>query len=243
VIDQAAFAAKNLYNRANYILRQAFISENHYLGLKGIYLLLKQAMEYCALPRKVSNQVLLQLSHAWQSFFKAIAAWQEDPTRFLGRPSSPGYKPKADGHNLLIYERGAISKRALKKGIIQLSRLNMTLPTNHKTVDQVRIVPRKGYYVVEVIYTVTPEPAEGLRPEWVAGIDIGLDNLATLTSNKPSFQPVVVNGKLLKSMNQYYNKVKAHLQSLLPQGRHNSNQICRTDQQALPNGQTLPACC
>lgn len=112
------------------------------------------------LPRKVSNQVLLHLSNAWQSFFKATVALREDPTRFLGRPRLPGYKSKADGRNLLVYERGTISKRALKKGLIQPSGLNITIPTDYKAVDQVRIVPRKGHYVVEVVYTIRPQPAD-----------------------------------------------------------------------------------
>jgi putative transposase len=213
VIDRAAFASKNLYNQATYLIRQAFIFENRYLGLKALYALLKRAEPYCALPRKVSNQVLLQVGNAWRSFFKALAAWKEDPTRFLGRPCIPGYKPKAEGRNLLVYER--------------LSGLNLTIPTQQQAVDQVRIVPRKGHYVVEVVYSVTPEPVVGLDDSLVAGIDIGLDNLAALTSNKPGFQPIIVNGKPLKSLNQYYNKKKAHLQSRLPRGRHTSHQIIR----------------
>jgi putative transposase len=122
--------------------------------------------------------VLLQVGNAWHSFFKALAAWKEDPTRFLGRPCIPGYKPKAEGRNLLVYEKGAISKRALKQGLIRVSGLDLTLPTQQQAVDQVRIVPRKGHYVVEVVYSVTPEPVVGLDDSLVAGIDIGLDNLA-----------------------------------------------------------------
>jgi putative transposase len=71
-IDQAAFAAKNLYNKANYLVRQAFIFEQRYIGYTGTFHLLKKSEEYCALPRKVSNQVLIQLDHDWQAFFAAM---------------------------------------------------------------------------------------------------------------------------------------------------------------------------
>jgi putative transposase len=224
-IDRAAFAAKNLYNRANYLVRQAFIFERRYIGYGGTFHLLKKSDEYCALPRKVSNQVLLQLDHDWQAFFAAMQAWREDPTKFLGRPGLPGYKPKSQGRNLLVYEAGAISKKALKRGLVQPSQLGILIPTQQQNVKQVRIVPRKGHYVVEVVYLVIPKKAEGLRNDLFAGIDIGVNNLAALTSNKPGFGPYLVNGRPLKALNQYYNKTKAILQSLLPPGRHTSRQI------------------
>lgn len=224
-IDRAAFAAKNLYNRANYLVRQAFIFEQRYIGYGGAFHLLKKSEEYCALPRKVSNQVLIQLDHDWQAFFKAMKAWRAEPDKFLGRPGLPGYKPKSQGRNLLVYEAGAISQKALKQGLIEPSQLGITLSTRQKNVNQVRIVPRKGHYVVEVVYTVIPERAPGLQDELVIGIDIGLNNLAALTSNKAGFVPLLVNGRPLKAINQFYHQTKARLQSQLAQGQYTSRQI------------------
>ncbi|WP_052567837.1 hypothetical protein [Ktedonobacter racemifer] len=63
VIDQAAFASKNLYNQANYQIRQAFIHEGTYLPYAAIFHRLKHHEAYCALPRKVSNAILIQLHH------------------------------------------------------------------------------------------------------------------------------------------------------------------------------------
>ncbi|GIK36959.1 MAG: hypothetical protein BroJett011_07920 [Chloroflexota bacterium] len=184
-IDRAAFAAKNLYNKANYLVRQAFIPstssghsfEHRYIGYGGTFHLLKKSDEYCALPRKVSNQVLLQLDHDWQAFFAAMKAWREGPTQFLGRPGLPGYKPKSQGRNLLVYEAGAISKTALKRGLVQPSQLGILIPTQQQQVKQVRIIPCQSHYVVEVVYTVIPEKAEGLRDDLFAGIDIEVNNL------------------------------------------------------------------
>jgi IS605 OrfB family transposase len=68
--------------------------------------------------------------------------------------------------------------------------------------------------VVEIIYTEETPPAS-VNPADYAGIDIGMDNLAALTSNQPGFVPVLVNGRPVKSVNQYYNKRKAELQSKL----------------------------
>ncbi len=213
-IDQAAFASKNLYNAANYVIRQAFIHEGIYLCYEEMHARMKSHEAYKALPRKVSQQVLRLLHKNWVSFFKAIEAWKADPSQFLGRPCLPKYKDKQHGRNILVYTIQAISKPALAHGMIVPSGLPAMIETKHQNVDQVRIVPRAGYYVVEVVYEQAETQAE-VDHSLYAGIDIGIDNLATLTSNKVGFVPRIVNGRPLKSINQYYNKRKAALQSIL----------------------------
>ena len=218
LIDQAAFLSKNLYNAANYLVRQSFIFEHRYIPYPQLDKLMKRSPDYCALPRKVSQWVLRQLDHDWQAFFAANRAYQENPAAFMGRPRLPHYKHKTQGRNLLTYTIQAISKRGLERGVVHPSRLAIEVPTRHSTLQQVRIVPHKTHYTVEVVYEQSPQPAEHLNPEWYAGIDIGLDNLATVTSNKPGSVPVVVNGRPLKSINQYYNQRRAELQARLPVG-------------------------
>lgn len=213
-IDQATFASKNLYNAANYEIRQAFIFQSTYLNYTQMHQRMKTHPAYQALPRKVSQQVLRTLDQNWQNFFKAIAEWGEHPEKFSGHPSLPKYKHKTDGRNLLIYTFQAISKAVLRQGYIQPSGLPIRIKTNHQNVDQVRIIPRHGLYVVEVIYSCEPIQAN-VDPTLYVGIDIGVNNLATLTSNKKGFVPRIVNGRPLKSVNQFYNKRKADLDSKL----------------------------
>lgn len=213
-IDQAAFASKNLYNVANYVVRQSFITSGIYLNAVAVFHRLKTHEAYCALPRKVSNDVLRQLERDWRAFFAARAAWQADPAQFLGRPKLPGYKDKQTGRNLLIYDLQALSAPGLRKGEVIPSQLGITIPTRQITVKQIRIVPRKGYYVVEVVYERAPVPA-AVNPALHAGVDIGLNNLATIASDKAGFIPRIVNGRPVKSINQFYNKRKAELQSRL----------------------------
>jgi putative transposase len=92
--------------------------------------------------------------------------------------------------------------------------LGITVQTRQNTVQQVRIVPRTGYYVVEVVYERESIPA-AVNPALHAGIDIGLTTLATIASDKPGFVPRIVNGRPVKSINQCYNQRKAELQSRL----------------------------
>jgi putative transposase len=215
-IDAAAFASKNLYNAANYLVRQSFIAEGIYLDYHEMHERMKDHEAYQALPAKVAQWVLRMLDKNWQGYFAACAAWQEDPSRFLGHPKLPGYKDKQRGRNLLVYTTQALSVPALRQGLIVPTMLGIIIPTRQQQqhIQQVRIIPRIGLYVVEVIYEQEPIPAVvnlALR----AGVDIGLNNLATLTSDKPGFVPRIVNGRPVKSINQFYNKRRAEMQSHL----------------------------
>jgi putative transposase len=226
-IDDASFASKNLYNAANYELRQAFIHEGIYLRYEEIYARMKSHEAYKALPRKVSQQVLRLLDKNWQSFFKAIEGWGKDPAKFLGRPKLPRYKDKQKGRNVLIYTIQALSAKGLKRGFIQPSGLPIEMKTQHTNVDQVRIVPRSGFYVVEVVYEQKETQAD-VDSALYAGIDIGINNLAVLTSNKVGFVPRMVNGRPVKSINQFYNKERARRQTILSQdNRFTSHQLER----------------
>ena len=213
-IDAAAFASKNLYNLTNYHMRQSFIHQGKYLGYAEVYHLIKRELAYQALPRKVSNDVLRLLDKNWKAFRKAMEAWNEEPSKFLGRPSLPKYKHKTEGRNMLIYDIQALSKKGLQRGLIQPSQLGISIQTKQSSVKQVRIVPRKGYYVVEVVYERQVHQAS-VNPSLIASIDIGVNNLVALTANKIGFTPRVVNGRPLKSTNQYYNKRKSELQKRL----------------------------
>ncbi len=214
IIDEAAFKSKNLYNAALYETRQAFIYQGRYLSYEELDRRMQSHEAYRALPAKVSQQVLKQLADAWKAFREARASYEQDPSQFTGRPCLPKYKHKSEGRNLLIYTDQAVSKRGLKRGLIQPSQLPISITTQQKVIDQVRIIPKKSYYVVEVVYSKEPLPPTG-NPTYYAGIDLGINNLATVASNAPGFVPFIVNGRPVKSINQFYNKRRSELQQKL----------------------------
>lgn len=224
VIDVSSFLSKNLYNAANYILRQEFIVNNRYISYSQLDKLMKHNPDYCALPRKVSQWVLKQVDKNWQSFFASIAEWREHPEKFMGRPKLPKYKHKTRGRNLLIYTDQAVSLPALKRGFIRPSQLDIEVKTKHKGIDQVRIIPRINHYVVEIVYTTQTKQAEVNR-DGVLSLDLGVDTLVALTSNQPGFAPLLVNGRPLKSINHYYNQELARLKSALPAEQLTSKRI------------------
>ncbi|MGK7896290.1 MAG: RNA-guided endonuclease InsQ/TnpB family protein [Xenococcus sp. (in: cyanobacteria)] len=158
------------------------------------------------------------------SFFEANKAYQETPDKFTDRPKLTKYKHITQGRNLLIYTIQAISKPGLKKGIVKLSGTDIAVPTKAPNIAQARIIPKVGQYVIEIVYERT-EAQTVTNPEAIAAIDIGVDNLATLTSNQPGFVPILVNGRPLKSLNQFYNKTKALRPSKLPDKQPTSQRI------------------
>jgi putative transposase len=215
IIDDAAFKSKNLYNAGNYEYRQAFIHEGKYLNYHEVQKRMQSHEAYKALPAKVSQQILMLLDNNWVSFKKGLEAYNEDPSKFTGRPRLPKYKHKTEGRNILVYSVQAVSKRGLKQGLIQLSRLSIEVKTKQKAIHQVRIVPRHGHYVVEVVYSKEPTQAK-VDPSFCVAIDLGVTNLAAITANREGWVPRLVNGRPLKSVNQWYNKRMKELKLCLP---------------------------
>jgi len=125
LIDDASFASKNLYNAANYLIRQEFINNKKYVTYPELARRMKQTTEYKALPAKVAQQVLITLDRNWKSFFAAIKEWKVHPDKFNSRPKLPKYKDKQKGRNLLVYTTQAISNSQLRKGIIKPSGLDI----------------------------------------------------------------------------------------------------------------------
>lgn len=226
-IDAASFAAKNIYNAANYRLRQVYIHEGRYISYAELEKQFKQSalLPDQQLPSKVVQQVLRQLDHDWQSFFAAQAEYKRQPDKFTGRPRLPRYKHKREGRQVLSYVEKAYFKRDLAQGRVRLSGIGVVAQTKQRSIDQVRIVPHKTHYSVEVVYSHIIQPAKHLKPELVAAGDLGIDTLLALTSNQPGFVPLLVSGRPLKAINQGYNQRRADLQRRLQTGQHTSRQL------------------
>src|SRR5260370_1631997 len=165
-----------------------------------------------AVPAKVAQGVLRLRDKNWQSFFAALAAWQQDPSSFLGRPQWAGYTDTQHGRNLLVDTIQALSVPALRQGLICPSMLGIVVQTKtrQQSVQQVRIIPRTrgGLSVVEVIYEQEPQPA-ALAPALHAGVAIRLNNLATITADKAGFGTPFLNGPPVQSTDQLHIKRRA----------------------------------
>ena len=91
-IDDLSWHSKNLYNSANYLIRQNFIYGHGYLSYNQMDKLMQKTEQYQAISAKVSQQVLRGLDKNWKSFFEANQAYKVDPGKFLRKPKIPKYK-------------------------------------------------------------------------------------------------------------------------------------------------------
>ena len=215
-LDMLCFLSKNLYNSALYTVRQFYFENKKYINWINInnQFIKDKQIDYYALPCKVSQQTLKMVDQNMKSFFNALKAKNS-------KPKLPKYLDKTKGRFVVTYTNQAISKTELKKGYIVLSKTNIRIKTKVHDVQQVRIVPQNNVIVVEVLYKVNCK-INNFDIRKYCGVDFGLDNL--MSCGFSDVRPMLINGKPLKSINWYYNKKKAELQSLL-KNKHTSNRI------------------
>ncbi|MED5043897.1 transposase [Geobacillus stearothermophilus] len=208
--DDLCFKSKNLYNYANYIVRQEFINNNEWIRYNSLDKMLKHEQVYKELPAQTSQQILRLLDKNWKSFFEAIKDWSKNKEKYLGKPKLPKYKKK-NGRNVVIFTN---QQCKIKDGYIKFPKTSLKLKTKViKGLQQVRIVPKGSIYIIEVVYK-KEIPNMIRESNRVVGIDLGLNNFVTMVNNIGE-TPIVINGKGVKSINQYYNKQKAYFQSIL----------------------------
>ena len=213
--------SKNLYNHANFLVRNEFVNTGKWLRHQELDKILRQDIDYPDYKNmpaaQFAQQTLQLLDRNWKSFFDSIKDWSKNKDKYSGRPKPPKYKPK-DGKMVFILTNQQLRLRdellyfpksfqgfVVKPRCVHLS--------DFKKINQVRIVPINQIFCVEIVYSIQIEDV--LLPDngRYMSIDLGLDNLATIVTNTSS-NPVIVNGKGLKSNNQYYNKKNAHYQKV-----------------------------
>ena len=218
LLDDFCFKSKNLYNSANYQIRQEFIKNRNYLSYYDINKIMRnivtnddQVNDYNEMPTAQSAQQCLKiLDKNWKSFFKSIKDWTKHPEKYLGRPKLPNYKKK-DGRNLLILTNQDCK---LKDGYIKFPKIfkGFTLRTKVPNLQQVKILPRNDYFVIEIVFNKNINILREDNQRYIS-IDLGVNNLMALTNNC-NMQFELINGRKLKSINQYYNKKLAYYKEL-----------------------------
>ena len=236
LIDTYSFKSKNLYNYANYIIRQEFINNRKWIKYNELFQLCKDSEPYKDLGSNVGQQTLKLLDKNWKSFFVAIKDWSKNPTKYLGRPKLPKYKDK-QGRAFLGIDN---IKFGITDGYIRfswkpLNPLNnifiTKIPINSKLM-QCRFIPQGSNYIMEIVYEIdVPEQQE--QSENIASIDLGIDNFATITNNI-GLKPIAIKGKVIKSYNQYYNKNKAKMQPKAIRLHFCLNILCKSQQSTYP---------
>ena len=217
LINQARLS-NNLYNQALYILRQAFTNEKDILSKFDLINTLRhkeyECEEYNNFSKMVSDtaeQIIILASQNFKSFLMALKAFKKNKSNFTGIPKIPGYNKKEQEFVIII--RNTLC--TVKDGMMRFpKKLNLDkIYVGDLDIAHVKIFPGKKKYKVEVVYKVEALPKKTKGN--IAGIDLGLDNLATVAINKRGIRPLLINGRPLKSMNLYFNNKRDKVQSEL----------------------------
>ena len=218
--DRVCFQSKNIYNQAMYNVRQHYFNTKTYLSYYANYDLTKTQECYDYLPKKVFCQTLKLVDRNFKSFFGGLKSSKVQKARL------PKYLDKTNGRYIAVFPKQAVGLREFKKsGVLHLSQTEINVKTKlteFNTLKEVRIIPRDTHYVIEVVYEVKEKVRKTNNN--VAAIDLGLNNLSTITFNNGNI-PLVINGKPIKSINQYYNKQRAYYQSRLKGDKRTSKRM------------------
>ena len=204
-VKKLTHIAKNLTNEAIYNIRQCYFNEKRYLSYKENNRKLKSSPNYKKLNSNMAQQIIMEVDGMFQSFFASKNA------------KIPKYLPKNGFTTLII-------------GFVRLKGNRFTIPYSnsfkkkHKTITitippvlegknikEIRILPKSDAKYFELQYTYeTVEKQNKLNGHEALAIDFGVNNLATCVTN--SGKTFIIDGRKLKSINQWYNKENARLQ-------------------------------
>lgn len=185
---------------------------------------------YTKLPAAIAQRTTQIAGQEWKSYISALKAYKRSPSKFKAKPRKPRYANEATtvhiGRNGFRVEGGVIyfAGDVLPPIKTHFSFSQTWNEKKGKTVAlEVRIVPKGNCYILELIYDESRAAKAGsfcllLDKNRKAGIDLGVNNLVAIASDRPGVRPVLINGKAIKSINAKYNKQVAKLRS---QGKYN----------------------
>ena len=223
--ESSCIQSRYLYNTMLYEYRNSYFNKDANTLTNTELYHIGKGSEHCdKLPAKCSNQVWMQLTTNISSYWSAIKEYNKNPEKFKKPPKLPNYNK---GMNIVTFEKQALlSSKKLPVNHIRLVRTDIILDLSRYEgeIREVQIIPKNNHFIIKAIFKQTINQ-EDLSHDSVASIDIGVNNLAAITTNQAYIKHILINGRPLKSINQFYNKTKAKLQSNLPKKQKSSNRI------------------
>lgn len=237
VLKELCQYSNNLYNVALYNIRQYFFNEKKFLTYESNYHECKDNENYTLLQAGIAQQTLKVADRSFKSFFNLLKKCKTGDYRYHD-VKIPHYRKKGGYFNLIL-STNAISvkdgyfklpiSREYRKAHPDMEDILIPYPDrlNNAELKEVRICPYDNgrYFKIQYVYHWYKEETL-VNPDNIMAIDLGVENLATCTSNVET--PFIMDGRKLKSINQYWNKEKARLQSIaMKQGQRNTHRINR----------------
>lgn len=212
--DELCFLSKNMYNLCNYTIRQEFFTSKRVKSYGELNKELKYTEAFKELGSNSAQMVTKILCKTWKSFLIGVKDYSEHPNKYLGKPKIPRYK-KTDGRFIctLTNMQTQIKDGYLYFAFKRMKKFNNLIRTkvngHHLST---RIIPSGGCYIIEIVYEKEDDTVD-LEDKNIAAIDLGVNNFVTMVNNI-GLKPIVINGKGIKSKNQYWNKRISKLKSV-----------------------------
>ncbi len=217
-LRELSHIAKNLTNEAIYNVRQSYFNEGKYLNYEKNYALLKNSENYKSLNSNMAQQILKEVDSMFHSFFGLIKLAEKGRYSFKDI-KLPYYLPKDSFTTLVIgfvrFNGNQLTipySQSYKKGHKGIT-INLPPKLAGKKVKEIRIIPKSKARFFEIQYCYEAEEIQSnLDENHALAVDLGVDNLAAcVTSKGKSF---IIDGKRLKSINQWFHKENARLQCI-----------------------------
>jgi putative transposase len=216
VIDELCLKSKNVYNYGNYVIRQEFIKTGNWIRYKDLSKQIKHEDCFKKLGSCSAQMTLRRLDKNWKSFFNGTKEYKKNPSKFLGRPKIPKYKKK-DGRYILELTnmQTHIINGYLYFAWKPLKQFNNIIKTNiDGRLLQTRFKLMNNCYMMEIVYEKEITIMTDKESKRICSIDLGVNNFVTMVNNVGEI-PIVINGRGIKSYNQYWNKKLAYYKSKL----------------------------
>ncbi|RKZ42402.1 MAG: hypothetical protein DRR00_30990 [Candidatus Parabeggiatoa sp. nov. 3] len=218
--------AKNLYNQTLWTLREAYDATGSYFTYPQMDKAMRQVhnlegeINYRLLKSAVSQQSLRRLDKNFKSFFLANEDFKKNPNKYKGQPKPPRFKKNQYDNLIYNYQAFQIQNLEVVLDTRKGKELKIPLPKRliGKTIKQVEIIPKPHSFQAVFVYEDQTTYRQVASNDNVMSIDLGLNNLATCVTNGV-IKPFIVDGRRIKSVNAYYNKRKASIQSSLEKTR------------------------
>jgi putative transposase len=221
--DHLCFMSKNLYNQGLYRVRQQFFKDGTHMGYQELNkeMFGENQVDYIALPSNSSQQTLMMIEQNCQSFFALLKT-----PNLKAKAKMPKYLKKDGRYECKFTYQQCRIKTNKKDGLDYvyfnkksgLKPLRTKVKENGGKLKEVRIIPITGGYKIEIVYEKI-EKKEKIKKDdcpYYMGIDPGVNILGAITTNKKDFDPFLIEGSPLKSINHHYNKEIAKAKSELP---------------------------
>lgn len=221
ILRELCRTAKDLTNQAIYNVRQHYFQEKQYLRYEANYHELKHSDNYKLLNADISQQTLKNVDRMFKSFFALIKLAKQGKYNFK-HIKLPNYLPKNGYSNLIINNIRIKNNNILmvpfsntfkRKRLVDRIQIKIPKVLEDKTIKQIEIIPKFNarFFEIQYIYEIQEEDIQ-LNTNNALAIDLGVNNLCTCVTN--TGKSFIVDGRKLKSINQFFNKYNAKLQSI-----------------------------